>query len=196
MSTFTRVVTLLFGFVTGCAATPSPRRTPAIASETTPAPAPVGSTDTAGSSSVPSPAEVAPRATEPDEPAATTPSAQRTAPPVAPTSTPAVTYIGMHIGGGPNDPGTKAPFVAAIDAHAHDFESCVALLDQPGERGTFGIDLLVAAKGGHPATSNVRTVLSGDDFKKCMVAAFENVEFSRPKHGRTKLSYSLRIGSR
>ncbi len=102
----------------------------------------------------------------------------------------------MHIGGGPNDSGTKAPFVAAIDAHARDFESCAGLLEQPGVRGTFGIDLLVAADGGHPQTSNVRTVLSGEDFKKCMVSAFESVEFARPKHGKTKLSYSVRIEPR
>jgi hypothetical protein len=102
----------------------------------------------------------------------------------------------MHIGGGPNDPGTKAPFVAAIDARVHDFEHCAALLDPSGAMGTFGIDLLVSAGGGHPQTSNVRTVLSGEDFKKCMVAAFQNVEFAHPKHGKTKLSYSVRIGPR
>ena len=101
--------------------------------------------------------------------------------------------IGMHVGGGPNDAATKAPFAAAIDAKAEDFRLCYSKIDSPGARGTFGIDLLVPAEGGHPATSNVRTALPGNAFRECMITAFESVEFARPKRGRTKLSYALRL---
>lgn len=105
-----------------------------------------------------------------------------------------VTGIGMHIGGGPNDTTTKAPFAAAIDAKTDDFRRCYAKLDSPAARGTFGVDLMIPKAGGHPATSNVRTVLPGDVFRTCMTAVFESIDFARPKHGRTKLSYALRLG--
>jgi hypothetical protein len=99
----------------------------------------------------------------------------------------------MHIGGGPNDAATKAPFEAAIGAKEEDFRLCYSRIDSPGARGTFGIDLLVPAEGGHPATSNVRTALPGSAFRECMITAFEGLVFARPKHGRTKLSYALRL---
>jgi hypothetical protein len=100
----------------------------------------------------------------------------------------------MHIGGGPNDAATKAPFAAAIDAKADDFRHCYAKVDSPSAHGTFGVDLLIPKEGGHAATSNVRTALPGDAFRACMRAVFESIDFARPKHGRTKLSYALRLG--
>jgi hypothetical protein len=99
----------------------------------------------------------------------------------------------MHIGGGPNDASTKAPFTAAIDAKKDDFRRCYAQLGSPSASGTFGVDLMIATEGGHPATSNVRTALPGDVFRTCMIAAFEGIDFAPPKHGRTKLSYALRF---
>jgi hypothetical protein len=102
----------------------------------------------------------------------------------------------MHIGGGPNDATTKAPFIAALDAKVDAFERCYTQVETPGTRGTFGIDLLIPAEGGHPETSNVRTALSGDRFRSCMIAAFATAQFKPTKHGRTKLSYALRFEPR
>ena len=99
----------------------------------------------------------------------------------------------MHIGGGPNDAATKAPFAAAIDAKADDVRRCYAKLVSPAA-GTFGLDLMIPTEGGHPAVSNVRTALPGDAFRACVIAVFESIDFAHPKHGRTKLSYALHLG--
>jgi len=102
-----------------------------------------------------------------------------------------VKNVGLHVGGGPNDAATKAPFETAIAKRFEDFQRCYAEIGKPAARGTFGIDLLVAATGGHPTTSKVRTALPGDAFRDCVALVFETVEFDPPKHGATKLSYAL-----
>lgn len=104
-----------------------------------------------------------------------------------------VVNIGLHIGGGPNDAPTKAPFLRAIAARFDDFRRCYEAIGVERASGTFGIDLLVPAGGGHAEASNPRTALPSADFKSCVVSAFESVEFGRPKHGATKLSYALRF---
>jgi hypothetical protein len=203
MSKRSQVVTLLLCAVPGCAGS-SPSPPPARVTAGTPPVEPTNPAKKPGNAAdnVPRAATAAPDpSTGEDSSASDQPSVPTLAPkPVVGTSVetqraagaPEVVYIGMHIGGGPNDLATKAPFVEAIAAKKSDLERCAAELGASA-RGTFGIDLLVEPNGGHPGTSNVRTVVGGDDFRKCMVAAFESVTFARPKHGRTKVSYSLRI---
>jgi hypothetical protein len=103
-----------------------------------------------------------------------------------------VENIGLHVGGGPNDARTKAPFLAAVKQRFDDFRGCYAAHAAAGAAGTFGIDLLVAASGGHPRTSNVRTALP-DALARCIAGAFESVDFEAPRRGATKLSYALRF---
>jgi hypothetical protein len=104
-----------------------------------------------------------------------------------------VENIGLHIGGGPNDPKTKAPFLRQIATEFDAFRLCYAKAEGEGARGTFGIDLLVPKEGGHAETSNARTAMKGAAFRDCVVDAFRAVVFEPPKHGRTKLSYALRF---
>jgi hypothetical protein len=44
--------------------------------------------------------------------------------------------------------------------------------------------------------SHPRTSLASDSFKACVVAAFEAIDFQKPKGGRTMVSYSLRFEPR
>ncbi len=98
----------------------------------------------------------------------------------------------MHIGGGPNDPEGKRPFLRAIEAKNPQFLQCYRLVRSPLHGGTFGVDLFVGAKGGTPDVRDTRQRLGGDDFQSCMVDAFNTVRFGRPEKP-TTLSYSLRF---
>jgi hypothetical protein len=100
-----------------------------------------------------------------------------------------VRNIGLHIGGGPNDAATKAPFKKAIEAAFDEFARCHERAET--DNGTFGVDLLVSAQGGKAEVSAPRTSMRGDAFRQCVVAAFGAVEFGAPKRGATRLSYSL-----
>jgi hypothetical protein len=112
--------------------------------------------------------------------------------PVAPEASPVTVHnIGLHIGGGPNDAATKAPFLRQIAAQFEAFRGCYAAAEAPPPHGTFGIDLLVPKEGGHAEASNPRTNLKGDAFQRCVIGAFEAVTFDPPKRGATKLSYAL-----
>jgi hypothetical protein len=102
-----------------------------------------------------------------------------------------VKNIGLHIGGGPNDAATKAPFLRQIESHFDAFRRCYGLVESPPVHGTFGIDLLVAKEGGAAVTSNPRTSMKGPAFRDCVVSAFAAISFEPPKRGATKLSYAL-----
>jgi hypothetical protein len=103
--------------------------------------------------------------------------------------------IGLHIGGGPNDAQTKAPFLRALAGAFDDFKRCYGLLGDANAHGTFGIDLLVPAAGEVAATSNPRTAFTSAEFRACMVESFARVRFDPPRRGATKLSYALRFGN-
>jgi hypothetical protein len=104
-----------------------------------------------------------------------------------------VENIGLHIGGGPNDAKTKAPFLRQIATEFDAFRLCYAKAEGEGAHGTFGIDLLVPKEGGHAETSNPRTAMKGAAFRDCVVDAFRAIAFEPPKHGATTLSYALRF---
>lgn len=102
-----------------------------------------------------------------------------------------VKNIGLHIGGGPNDAATKAPFLRQIQSQFDAFRRCYELLESPAAHGTFGIDLLVPKEGGTAVTSNPRTSMKGASFRDCVVSAFAAISFDPPRRGATKLSYAL-----
>jgi hypothetical protein len=104
-----------------------------------------------------------------------------------------VENIGLHIGGGPNDPETKAPFLSAIAERFPSFMDCYRKNEDPAQGGRFGVDLHVTRSGGHPRIEQPRTSLRGADFRACLSGVFESVDFKKPKHGPTTLSYSLRF---
>lgn len=105
--------------------------------------------------------------------------------------------IGMHIGGGPNDKETKAPIRKAVEAKLDAFRACFALVTKAEKGGTFGVDVRIPGEGGQAKISDPRSGLEGDGVEKCMLAAFENVDFARPPKGVPMVvSYSLRFTPR
>jgi hypothetical protein len=101
--------------------------------------------------------------------------------------------LGMHIGGGKNDPDEKAPFHRALEQKFPAFLECYRLADEPWAGGSFGIDLKIARGGGAPVAEQPRTRIRGAGFQECMVAAFGKVQFEKPKAGPTVISYSVRF---
>ena len=107
-----------------------------------------------------------------------------------------VQHLGMHIGGGPNDDATKAPFWASIAAHHADFVACWSLLPSPG-KVDFSIDALVPGKGGLAKVDRPRSTAKAPAFVACMQGVYERLDFLPPKSGvPTKVSASLRLTAR
>ncbi len=104
-----------------------------------------------------------------------------------------VENIGLHIGGGPNDAETKAPFLSAVAERFPSFMDCYRKTEDPAAGGRFGIDLHIARTGGHARLEQPRTALRGADFRACLSSVFETVDFQKPKKGPTTISYSLRF---
>jgi len=104
-----------------------------------------------------------------------------------------VENIGLHIGGGPNDAETKAPFLNAVAERFPSFMACYLKNEDPATGGRFGVDLHITRAGGHPRIEQPRTSLRGPDFRACLGGVFESVNFQKPKLGPTTLSYSLRF---
>ncbi len=102
-----------------------------------------------------------------------------------------VENIGLHVGGGPNDADTKAPFQRAVAARFPQFLDCYRKNEDPAKGGRFGIDVHIARAGGHPKIELPRTAMHGPDFRACLESVFESVEFDKPKKGPTTISYSL-----
>jgi hypothetical protein len=103
-----------------------------------------------------------------------------------------VKTVGLHVGGGPNDAAGKAPFITAVEQRFPDFLRCYRLVSEPGESGTFGVDLHIERGGGKPRVDQPRGGLGGEAFRACMISAFESVEFPHMKKPEV-ISYSLRF---
>jgi hypothetical protein len=99
--------------------------------------------------------------------------------------------LGMHVGGGKNDPEEKAPFHRALERQFPALLECYRLAEDPWTGGSFGIDLKIARAGGSPTLEQPRTRIRGAGFQECMVAAFGKVAFEKPKAGPTVISYSI-----
>jgi hypothetical protein len=104
-----------------------------------------------------------------------------------------VENIGLHVGGGPNDAETKAPFLRAIAERFPEFMDCYRQIEDPAKGGRFGIDMHIARSGGHARVEQPRTALHGPAFRACVSTVFESVEFQKPTRGPTTISYSLRF---
>ncbi len=104
-----------------------------------------------------------------------------------------VTNVGLHIGGGPNDDATKAPFERAVRPHFEQFLRCYRYVNKPEAGGTFGVDLFIPREGGNPDVRQPRTGMGPEAFRDCVIEAFKQIEFERPKLGPTVISYSIRF---
>jgi hypothetical protein len=99
----------------------------------------------------------------------------------------------MHVGGGPNDPPTKAPIAESVAPHFEKLRACWSQVGDPARGGDFGVDLLIPAAGGHATVTHPRTSLHPDAFRDCVVAVFEQIDFHKPRGGLTMVSYALRF---
>ena len=104
-----------------------------------------------------------------------------------------ITNVGLHVGGGPNDEATKAPFQSAVAHHFDELRGCYRLVDKPERGGVFGVDLRIPGQGGKPAIQAKRTAMGGEEFRQCVLDVFGQVEFARPPRGPTVISYSVRF---
>jgi pyruvate/2-oxoglutarate dehydrogenase complex dihydrolipoamide acyltransferase (E2) component len=148
----------------------------------------------ASAAAAPSAEPAASAAPPPSASAAAAPSAAPSAAPEAPLPNVKVVNIGMHIGGGPNDAVTKEPIHRSVIPHYDEFRRCYALVEDPKKGGTFGVDLLIDKAGGKPrSVTKPRSPMKPHEFSECMVHAFEQIDFQKPKGGNTKVSYSLRF---
>jgi hypothetical protein len=118
-------------------------------------------------------------------------------PPAGASSLPEVYVrnIGLHVGGGRNDAASKEPFLRALERQFPEFLRCYQLVEQPGQQGTFGVDLHVGRSGAVDRVEQPRPGLSGEDFRACMVRVFETVQFGSLA-APVVLSYSVRFSLR
>ncbi len=104
-----------------------------------------------------------------------------------------VSNVGLHIGGGPNDDASKAPFRAAIEKRFEDLRKCYVHAEEPEKGGTYGVDLFIGRNGGNPELRQPRTGMKGAAFRDCIKRAFSSVVFGKPPRGPTVISYSVRF---
>ena len=103
-----------------------------------------------------------------------------------------VENIGLHIGGEPNTPASKAPFLSAVAQRFRDFRLCYTKSNDPQAGGVFGVDLRIAREGGHPEVSQPRTRMGGPEFRQCVLDVFRAVSFEQLEKA-TVISYSMRF---
>ena len=81
----------------------------------------------------------------------------------------------------------------SVEPYFDSLKRCFPLVEDPKKSGDFGIDLLIDKAGGKAKVSHPRTTMKGAGFKECMVAAFEAIDFKKPRGGNTMVSYSVRF---
>lgn len=104
-----------------------------------------------------------------------------------------VSNIGMHIGGGPNDDGTKEPIRSSIQPHFPELAACYGLVEER-KAGDASTDLRIGRDGGKAKVlKGPTTALKGAKFRECLIGVFEGIDFKKPKTGDTIVSYGLRF---
>jgi len=103
-----------------------------------------------------------------------------------------VRNVGLHVGGGRNDSASKEPFIRALEQRFPEFQRCYRLVEQPGQEGTFGVDIHVGRTGRVEKLEQPRAGLPGDGFRSCMLEAFEAVRFDAIP-APVVISYSVRF---
>jgi hypothetical protein len=101
-----------------------------------------------------------------------------------------VKQMGLHIGGGPNDPDHHAIYADPISRRFEDIRQCHSLVQDAPKRASFGVDLLIPAKGGKAKIENYRTAIGGKDFHLCVLGVFGSIDFKGAGKS-TMVSYSV-----
>lgn len=167
-----------------CHAPPAPVPPPSSAAEATTGDAPASATGTT---------DAAPSEAHGDSQAKAHPLEDDRAPdPARALPRLGIKQIGLHVGGGTGSAEERKALLDALAARERGVLDCYRLVDKPGAGGTFGVDLYVGAKGGHPEVRGVRHKLGGDEFEACMKSALARTTFG-PQARPLVVSYSLRF---
>jgi hypothetical protein len=103
-----------------------------------------------------------------------------------------VVTVGLHVARPLGLEPHRSRLLRAFEKEFGAFERCHALASPHAQNASFGVDLLVPARGGRGAVRQTRTRLTGDTFQSCMQRAFETVVFEPPPTARPEIvSYSL-----
>jgi hypothetical protein len=110
----------------------------------------------------------------------------------APAASFSVQTVGLRVIGDERDEPNRQRIVQLLEQSFPSFRRCYPLAHNSGINATFGIDLYVAKGGGPGKVQQVRTRLSGAEFRECMEQAFRKIRFKPPKKGVAVIvSYSL-----
>lgn len=100
--------------------------------------------------------------------------------------------VGLHVARPLGLEPYRSRLLRAFEKEFSAFERCHELASPHAQNASFGVDLLVPARGGRGAVRQTRTRLTGDEFHSCMQRAFEGVIFEPPPTARPEMvSYSL-----
>jgi len=100
--------------------------------------------------------------------------------------------VGLHVAGPANREENRRKLVAVFERQFDAFQRCYGLSLPHAENASFGVDLLIPAKGGKPTVRQTRTRLRGPEFKACMLRVFEAIGFEPPPTSRSEIiSYSV-----
>lgn len=101
-----------------------------------------------------------------------------------------VKHYGLHIGGGPNTDEERSKYLDRIEPHFDALRECHLLANKRSVQASFGVDLLIDAKGGRAKVQDYRTRLDGKDFHLCVLGVLGNISFPAPPRP-TVVSYSV-----
>jgi hypothetical protein len=103
-----------------------------------------------------------------------------------------VLTVGLHVARPLGLEPHRSRLLNAFEKQFGAFERCHALASAHAQNASFGVDLLVPARGGRGAVRQTRTRLTGEAFHSCMARTFEGVVFPPPPTARPEMvSYSL-----
>lgn len=103
-----------------------------------------------------------------------------------------VLTVGLHVARPLGLEPYRSRLLRAFEKEFGAFARCHAHASPHAQNASFGVDLLVPARGGRGAVRQTRTRLTGDSFHSCMRRAFEGVLIEPPPTARPEIvSYSL-----
>jgi len=100
--------------------------------------------------------------------------------------------LGLHVGGGTGTAEERRGLLDALAGQERRLLHCYTHVERPEGGGTFGVDLYIGARGGHPEIRALRHKLGGEPFESCMKDALSAVAFgAQPRP--LVISYSVRF---
>jgi hypothetical protein len=105
--------------------------------------------------------------------------------------------VGLHIGGAPNDEPRRQRLVRQFETRFDELRRCYPLASDRSQNASFGVDILVPARGGKGRLGQTRSRLTGRKFRSCMNRVFRDMRFAAPPNNPSAtISYSLNFKPR